>query len=151
MWRKLKETGNVKEAHILHLTEQLSALRSPALNESSIRWSTKSSHLLRYLHRLLTTPVFGFNSSLLSDHSYWHNKVTLSSSFNQNSRLRYHPLPLYVVLSSLRLQLPGFVENASTVISMDIASRTAANVWHEKPLLVSSLNLRLVKHLLLVP
>ena len=41
--------------------------------------------------------------------------------------------------------------NASTVISMDIASPSAANVWHEKPLLVSSLNLSLVKHLLLLP
>ena len=61
-------------------------------------------------------------------HNYWHNKVTLSSSFSHNSRLQYPPHPLLVVLSSLVLQLPGFVVNASSVITMDIASPSAAKV-----------------------
>ena len=84
-------------------------------------------------------------------HSYLRNKVTSSSSFSHNSRLRYLQNPLLVVLSSLDLQLPGFALNASTVKSIHIASPSAANAWHEKPLFVSSLNLSLVKHLLILP
>ena len=143
----------MKEAHFLHLTVQLSALRLPALNGSPMARlvGNCNSHRLRYFHRLLTTPLFCFNSSLLGNHNYRHNKVTSSSSFSHNSRLQYPPHPFLVVLSSLVLQLPSFVVNAFTVISMDIASPSAPNIWHEKPLLVSSLNLSLVKHLLLLP
>ena len=142
----------MKEAKILHLTVGLSVLRSPALNESPMvrRVVNKNSHLLRYLHRLLTTPLFCFNSSLLIQLSQLlaqHGHVIMLLQSQQSTAVSSASYSRG--LSSLVLQLPGFVVNASTVISMDIASQSAANVWHEKPLLVSSLNLSVVKHLLL--
>ena len=106
--RKLKVFGNTREAHILHLMVQMSALRSLALNGSPVVCLAvnRNSHLLWCLHHLLTTPLFCFNSSLLSNHRYWH-KVTSSNSFSHNSLLWYPPHPLLVALSRLVLELLG--------------------------------------------